>query len=117
MICILEQVVVGSFVPNTVKAHKRRAASNQELPAPTVEARPDLLANANIQPISQVAPNDNHDAVSIVQGHISHDKVNRIDMENTNPAPFRMVGWPREGFSLTEQRASPDINICLQHGQ
>lgn len=114
MICNLEQVVVGSFVPNTAKAHKRRAGGNQELPAPTIEARSDLLANASVRPISQVAPNNNH-AVPAVQGHISQGKVSAIDMESTNPAPFRMVGWPREGFPLAERRASPDINICLQH--
>ncbi|KAJ3703742.1 hypothetical protein LUZ61_007447 [Rhynchospora tenuis] len=112
------QVVVGSFVPNTVKAHKRRAAANQEQSAPTIEARPDLLANASVQPISQVAPNDHHhNAVPVVQGHANQGKVGAIDMESTNPAPFRMMGWPQEGFSLGEQRISPDMNVCLQHEQ
>ncbi|KAJ4751583.1 AT-hook motif nuclear-localized protein 1 [Rhynchospora pubera] len=111
------QVVVGSFVPNTVKAHKRRTTAHQEIPAPTVESRPDLLANATVQPISQVAPNDHHNAIPVVQGHTNQGKVGAIDMESTNPAPFRMVGWPQEGFSLGEQRISPDINVCLQHEQ
>jgi hypothetical protein len=104
---------VGSFVPNTIKAYKRRAAGNQYIPVPTMETRPDLIANASVRPISQVAPNNNRDA----DGHASQGKVSAIDMESTNPVPFQMVGWPREGFPLTEQRPSPDINICLQHEQ
>jgi hypothetical protein len=100
-----------------VKAHKRRAARNQDIPVPTMETRPDLLANASVRPTTQVAPNDNRDAVPVVQGHVSQAKVSAIDMESTNPVPFQMVGWPREGFPLTEQRRSPDINICLQHEQ
>ncbi|XP_010912217.1 AT-hook motif nuclear-localized protein 10 [Elaeis guineensis] len=109
------QVVVGSFIPNTFKEHKRKAIQQEStfspipIPIPTSTG---VLTTA--RPISQANPDDECETpASTVPGQQSHgDAENRMsNPPNLNFSSFRMTGW--HGQQSSEHKPSPDINICL----
>lgn len=108
------QVIVGSFLPNSLKQHQRRMNLQQQaspapaLPAPVVP--PPLLTAA--MPISQAAPgNGYHGPPASAASPQPHATVEHGAM-NLNTTGFTMVGWPASSPPMAH-RASPDINISL----
>ncbi|KAK3139321.1 hypothetical protein QOZ80_5AG0381330 [Eleusine coracana subsp. coracana] len=112
------QVIVGSFLPNSLKQHQRRMSLQQQpspLPAlPAPMAPPQVLTAA--MPISQAAPGNGFHApppppaAPQQVGHASADQ-GRTGM-NLNNAGFTMVGWPPSSQSMAHGK-SPDINVSL----
>ncbi|TKV99256.1 hypothetical protein SEVIR_8G027300v4 [Setaria viridis] len=108
------QVIVGSFLPNSLKQHQRRMNLQQQaspapaLPAPVVP--PPLLTAA--MPISQAAPgNGYHGPPASAASPQPHATVEHGAM-NLNTTGFTMVGWPASSPPMAH-RASPDINVSL----
>ncbi|CAD6254820.1 unnamed protein product [Miscanthus lutarioriparius] len=105
------QVIVGSFLPNSLKQHQRRMSMQQQpspvpaLPAPVVP--PPVLTAAT--PISQAAPGNGFHApppsATPPQPH--------ANAMNLNSTGFTMVGWPASSPQPIAYRASPDINVSL----
>ncbi|XP_010940716.1 AT-hook motif nuclear-localized protein 2 [Elaeis guineensis] len=110
------QVVVGSFLPNTFKEHRRKATPESTFsPIPT--STTGVLTAA--RPISQATPDDDCETpTSTVGGQSRGDAENsmsNINPTNTNSSSFRMAaaaGW-HNGLQSSEHKPSPDINICL----
>ncbi|XP_072950686.1 AT-hook motif nuclear-localized protein 7-like [Typha angustifolia] len=104
------QVVVGSFIPDTFKEHRRR--SNQETVLPALPANAAVLTSA--RPISQATPDDDCETpTSTIPGQDHGDVENSISNQaNPNPSSFKMMGWP-PGLQSSECKHSPDINVCL----
>ncbi|XP_040385622.1 AT-hook motif nuclear-localized protein 7 [Oryza brachyantha] len=118
------QVIVGSFLPNSLKQHQRRMGLHQQpsaapaLPAPM--APPAVLTAA--MPISQAAPGNNgchSPQVSSMptQSHagVEHSWAASGAMNlniSSSSTGFSMAGWPRSSQSM-RHRPSPDINVCL----
>ncbi|XP_020581482.1 AT-hook motif nuclear-localized protein 10-like [Phalaenopsis equestris] len=106
------QVVVGSFLPNAFKEHKRKL--NQDS-SPFLPMLPASCAAAGATPLSD-ATEECEDSKLTIQGPpTSGDMPNNvINITDLNPTPsFRSVHW--QGFHpSSEQKSSPDINICLQ---
>uniref|UniRef100_A0A0D9XP33 AT-hook motif nuclear-localized protein n=1 Tax=Leersia perrieri TaxID=77586 RepID=A0A0D9XP33_9ORYZ len=104
------QVIVGSFLPNSMKQHQRRMGLQQQpsaipaLPAPM--APPPVFTAA--MPISQAAPGTNgyHD--------VEHRATTSgaMNLNSSSSTGFTMVGWPVSSQSMGH-RPSPDINVCL----
>ncbi|XP_062181822.1 AT-hook motif nuclear-localized protein 7-like [Phragmites australis] len=115
------QVIVGSFLPNSLKQHQKRMSLQHQpyaapaLPAPMVP--PPVLTAA--MPISQAAPGNGCHAPPVSaapeQAHASVEQHNATSGMNLNTTTdFTMVGWPVTGSSQSmAHRPSPDINICL----
>ncbi|NP_001354196.1 uncharacterized protein LOC107303347 [Zea mays] len=106
------QVIVGSFLPNSLKQHQRRMSAQQQLsPVPALpepEAPPPVLTAAT--PISLAGPgNGFHDApppsAAPPQPHAS--------AMNLNATGFPVAGWPASSPQQMVYRASPDINVSL----
>ncbi|XP_062196958.1 AT-hook motif nuclear-localized protein 7-like [Phragmites australis] len=109
------QVIVGSFLPNSVKQHQRRMSLQQPSAAPALPAPmvpPPVLTAA--MPISQAAPgNGCHAPPASATPQQAHANAYHIATgTNLNTTGFTMVGWPASSQS-TAHRTSPDINICL----
>ncbi|OAY63416.1 AT-hook motif nuclear-localized protein 10 [Ananas comosus] len=108
------QIVVGSFLPNVFKEHKRRA--NQESTFSPVPASGGVLTSA--KPISQATPPDDgceNLTSSLPAGQVcgGADNSSMTDRPpNPNPTPFKVVGWPAD-LQSAEHKPSPDINVCL----
>ncbi|KAL6640787.1 hypothetical protein ACP70R_021910 [Stipagrostis hirtigluma subsp. patula] len=110
------QVIVGSFLPNSLKQHQRRMGLQQQppagpaLPAPTPP--PPVLTAA--MPISQASPGNGCHApppsAAPPQPHAAAE--HSATGMNLNSTGFTMVGWPASSPSMAP-RASPDINVCL----
>ncbi|KAL6595491.1 hypothetical protein ACP70R_047831 [Stipagrostis hirtigluma subsp. patula] len=110
------QVIVGSFLPNSLKQHQRRMGLQQQppsapaLPAPTPP--PPVLTAA--MPISQASPGNGCHApppsAAPPQPHAAAE--HSATGMNLNTTGFTMVGWPASSPSMAP-RASPDINVCL----
>ncbi|KAF8664697.1 hypothetical protein HU200_054414 [Digitaria exilis] len=109
------QVIVGSFLPNSMKQHQRRKNLQQQpsatpaLPAPTA---PSPIFTAAM-PISQAAPGNGFHAPpppSAAPPHL-HATAEHGAM-NLNTMGFTMVGWPGSSQPVAH-RASPDINVSL----
>ncbi|XP_066341052.1 AT-hook motif nuclear-localized protein 7-like [Miscanthus floridulus] len=105
------QVIVGSFLPNSLKQHQRRMSMQQQpspvppaLPAPV--APPPVLTAAT--PISQAGPGNGFHApppsAAPPQPHANTMNLN---------TGFTMVGWPASSPQPLAYRASPDINVSL----
>ncbi|XP_020673039.1 AT-hook motif nuclear-localized protein 7 [Dendrobium catenatum] len=107
------QVVVGSFLPNAFKEHKRRL--NQDS-----SAFPPMLPSScgtGAAPLPH-AIEDCEESKSAIQGpasgNLQNNQNNVINITDLNPPSFRSVHW--QGLQPSpEQKSSPDINICL-HG-
>ncbi|WVZ54452.1 hypothetical protein U9M48_005240 [Paspalum notatum var. saurae] len=111
------QVIVGSFLPNSLKQHQRRMSLQQQqpsgapaLPAPMAVAPPPVLTAAT--PISQAAPGNGFHApppsATPPQPHATMEH----GAMNLNSTGFTMVGWPASSPPMAH-RASPDINVSL----
>ncbi|KAL6870674.1 hypothetical protein ACP4OV_014522 [Aristida adscensionis] len=121
------QVIVGSFLPNSLKQHQRRMGIQQQQPSavpalPAPMAPPPVLTAAT--PISQAAPgNGCHAPPSSTprpQGHAGAEQqhsasggMNLNTTTTTTTTGFTMVGWPASSPQPMAHRASPDINVCL----
>ncbi|KAJ1264722.1 hypothetical protein BS78_08G022600 [Paspalum vaginatum] len=108
------QVIVGSFLPNSLKQHQRRMSLQQQqqsavpaLPAPV--APPPVLTAA--MPISQAAPGNGFHAPPSAAPPQPHATAEHSHM-NLNSGGFTMVGWPASSPPMAH-RASPDINVSL----
>ncbi|PUZ43702.1 hypothetical protein GQ55_8G029400 [Panicum hallii var. hallii] len=110
------QVIVGSFLPNSLKQHQRRMSLQQQasatpaLPAPT--APPPVLTAA--MPISQAAPGNGFHAPppSAAPPPQPHASAEEHGTMNLNATGFTTVGWPASSQPVAH-RASPDINVSL----
>ncbi|KAL6642249.1 hypothetical protein ACP70R_020430 [Stipagrostis hirtigluma subsp. patula] len=114
------QVIVGSFLPNSLKQHQRRMGLQQQpsaappLPAPM--APPSVLTAA--MPISQATPGNGCHAppssAALQQGHatVEHHSASSGMNLNATSTGFTMVGWPATSQPMAH-RPSPDINVCL----
>jgi hypothetical protein len=115
------QVIVGSFLPNSLKQHQRRMnLQHQASPAPALPAPvapppppppPPLFTSA--MPISQAAPGNGYHgrppaSAASPQPHATVEHV----AVNLNATGFAMVGWPASSPPMAH-RASPDINVSL----
>ncbi|KAL6906078.1 hypothetical protein ACP4OV_003679 [Aristida adscensionis] len=122
------QVIVGSFLPNSLKQHQRRMALQHQQPAaapPPPMAPPPLLTAAT--PISQAAPGNGCHAPPqssaaparamprSVEPHgasTSSGSGSGMNLNSTTTTGFTMVGWAPSSQPMAH-RASPDINVCL----
>uniref|UniRef100_A0A0E0MCG3 AT-hook motif nuclear-localized protein n=1 Tax=Oryza punctata TaxID=4537 RepID=A0A0E0MCG3_ORYPU len=118
------QVIVGSFLPNSLKQHQRRMGLQQQpsaapaLPAPMAPS-PVLTA---AMPISQAAPGTNGCHAPQVSsmhpqahtGVMEHSATasGAMNLNSSSSTGFTMVGWPVSSQSMGH-RPSPDINVCL----
>jgi hypothetical protein len=110
------QVIVGSFLPNSVKQHQRRMnLQPQPSPASAQPAapmpRPRVLTAA--MPISQASPgNGFHAPRPPSQPARASADHGRTGMNLNTAAGFTMVGWPPNSQSVA-YGSSPDINVSL----
>uniref|UniRef100_A0A0D9XWW8 AT-hook motif nuclear-localized protein n=1 Tax=Leersia perrieri TaxID=77586 RepID=A0A0D9XWW8_9ORYZ len=119
------QVIVGSFLPNSMKQHQRRMGLHpQPSPAPALPAPMPPPGFTAAMPISQVAPGNNGCYSSQVSASSMPQQVH-AGVEHSSAASgainlnsssfstgFSMVGWPASSQSM-QHRHSPDINVCL----
>ncbi|XP_008776146.2 AT-hook motif nuclear-localized protein 7-like [Phoenix dactylifera] len=103
------QVVVGSFLPNTFKEHKRKAAPESAFSP--IPASTGVLTAA--RPITQATPDDDCETPSAtVPGQGRGDAENSMsNPPNPNSSSFRTADW--HGLQSSGHKPSPDINICL----
>ncbi|XP_020581515.1 AT-hook motif nuclear-localized protein 10-like [Phalaenopsis equestris] len=103
------QVVVGSFLPNAFKEHKRKLNQDSS-PFPSILPS---SCTADVAPLSH-ATEECEDKKSTIQDPTSggtHSNV--INITDLNPPSFRSVHW--QGMQpSSEQKSSPDINVCLR---
>ncbi|CAO2147635.1 unnamed protein product [Urochloa humidicola] len=110
------QVIVGSFLPNSLKQHQRRKSLQQQAPpAPALPApvAPSPLFTAAM-PISQAAPGNGYHGppASAASPQQPHAIAEHGPPMNLNATGFTMVGWPASSPPMAH-RASPDINVSL----
>ncbi|CAM0950268.1 unnamed protein product [Alopecurus aequalis] len=115
------QVIVGSFLPNSVKQHQRRMGLQQPPSAvPVLQAPvapPPVLTAA--MPISQAAPGNGRHAPPVpaapLQAHpnMEHAATSGTMNLNSSSTGFTMVGWPISSSQPMGHRPSPDINLSL----
>ncbi|CAN6335533.1 unnamed protein product [Urochloa humidicola] len=109
------QVIVGSFLPNSLKQHQRRMSLQQQAPpAPALPApvAPSPMLTAAM-PISQAAPgNGYHGSPASAASPQPHAIAEHGPPMNLNTTGFTMVGWPASSPPMVH-RASPDINVSL----
>ncbi|KAK9123989.1 hypothetical protein Sjap_013591 [Stephania japonica] len=105
------QVVVGSFMPNSLKPQKIK----HHVEPLTASAIPEVPGV--VRPISEATPDDDNcmtPASRLPEQSPSTEADNSLtNNEIPNPTSSRNVGWP-VSQSMQDQRPSPDINICLQ---
>ncbi|XP_027363211.1 AT-hook motif nuclear-localized protein 7-like [Abrus precatorius] len=105
------QIVVGSFMQNGYKTHKRKYQREHTVASPTsvgpeavTAARPISQANADGEnfmiPMSQLPDQNQRESVSVTS-----------DKQNVDATPDAATWNGSEEFS--DQRTSPDINISL----
>ncbi|XP_010243487.1 PREDICTED: AT-hook motif nuclear-localized protein 1-like [Nelumbo nucifera] len=105
------QVVVGSFMPNSYKAHKRRHLLEPSMVSP-VPGGPDVVTAA--RPISQVIPDDDTcvTPTSTLPEQSHGEAENSVSSNPTTNSTFRSGGWHGSESTL-EQKQSPDINVSV----
>ncbi|KAG1369652.1 AT-hook motif nuclear-localized protein 2 [Cocos nucifera] len=109
------QVVVGSFLPNTFKEHRRKATPESTRLSPAnIPTSTGVLTTA--RPISQATPDDDCEAPTstVPAGQSRGDAENSMSNNPTNPnssSLWTAAGW--HGLQSSEHKPSPDINICL----
>ncbi|KAE8784752.1 AT-hook motif nuclear-localized protein 7-like [Hordeum vulgare] len=116
------QVIVGSFLPNSLKQHQRRMglqpppSAVPALPLPEADAPPPVLTAA--MPISQAAPGNGRHGPPVpmaplqVHANVEHTATTGPMNLNSSSTGFTMVGWPVSAQPMGH-RPSPDINLCL----
>ncbi|XP_077230897.1 AT-hook motif nuclear-localized protein 1-like [Tasmannia lanceolata] len=105
------QVVVGSFMPNSHKEHKRR--SNHE--SSILSAIPTAGVLTDARPVSQAMPDDDTcgTPTSTLPGQSHADAENSpSNSQNPHSSSYHTSGW-HGSQSTSDQKPSPDINICL----
>lgn len=107
------QIVVGSFMPNGFKVHKRKHHREQTMPFMSPGGAPETLAAA--RPISQVNPEKETSLTPITPV----PRQSQAEVENAenskqvpNPTTSQSAGW-NGSETTTSQRPSPDINVSL----
>ncbi|XP_068662388.1 AT-hook motif nuclear-localized protein 1-like [Aristolochia californica] len=106
------QVVVGSFMPNNPKEHRRR-----------INREPSVLSGiptttgvvTEARPISQATPDEDMcETPSSTLPEQSHGEGENSGSsnQNTNSASYQTAGWPGSR-ATSEHKPSPDINVCL----
>ncbi|KAM0940327.1 putative AT-hook motif nuclear-localized protein [Dioscorea sansibarensis] len=106
------QVVVGSFMPNTFKEHKRKPNSEPSTFS-LIPTSAGVLTTA--RPISQANPDEECETpTSTLPSQDRGDEADNsmISTPNLNSSSFRPVSW-HELQPSSEQKPSPDINISL----
>ncbi|PKA47563.1 hypothetical protein AXF42_Ash014759 [Apostasia shenzhenica] len=99
------QVVVGSFTPNAFKEQRRNLNSDTSPISPMLTA---------VTQISQTTVEGERVAshAGMPVPNTSNDANNSKNAPNLNPSSFQSVRW--QGLQPpSEQKLSPDINICL----
>ncbi|XP_052172068.1 AT-hook motif nuclear-localized protein 7-like [Diospyros lotus] len=104
------QMVVGSFMPNGFKAHKRKHQYEPRT-TPAALGSPDMVTQAT--PISQAAPARSFSPLpaSHFSVHDHGEADNNIDKHNINSTPDSAEWNDLEPAS--PQRPSPDINVSV----
>ncbi|CAD6268497.1 unnamed protein product [Miscanthus lutarioriparius] len=114
------QVIVGSFLPNSLKQHQRRMSLQPQqqppavpaLPAPPAPVAPPPVLTAAM-PISQAGPgNGFHAPPPSATPPQPHGSTEHGAMNLNTTTGFTMVGWPASSPPMPH-RASPDINVSL----
>ncbi|EES15662.1 AT-hook motif nuclear-localized protein 7 [Sorghum bicolor] len=115
------QVIVGSFLPNSLKQHQRRMTLQQQQqqppafpapPAPPAPVAPPPVLTAAM-PISQAGfGNGFHAPPPSVVPPQPHASTEHGAMNLNSTTGFTMVGWPASSPPMPH-RASPDINVSL----
>ncbi|CAK9161842.1 unnamed protein product [Ilex paraguariensis] len=103
------QIVVGSFMPNGFKAHKRKHQHEYTM-APLVHGAPDTVTVAT--PISQAAPDSSSfpNLGSQLPGQcLGEEDDSNSNKENPNPTSVVRNG----SEPISDPRPSPDINVPL----
>nr|DAD28693.1 TPA_asm: hypothetical protein HUJ06_030161 [Nelumbo nucifera] len=102
------QVVVGSFMPNSYKAHKRKHLLEPSMVS-AVPGGPDVVTAA--RPITQVTPNDDTAVTptSTLPEQSQGEAENSAASNPTTNSTFPGSGWHGSEPTL-EQKPSPDIN-------
>ncbi|KAI3442878.1 AT-hook motif nuclear-localized protein [Psidium guajava] len=106
------QIVIGSFMPNGFKPHKRKYTRRQgTAPAPAAMGGPDAVQGAS--PISQLKPD--HVEISFAQSEPDHktDEFEPVEIPNAE-TPDTEEEWDDPEAALTpDQRLYPDINVSV----
>ncbi|KAK9290445.1 hypothetical protein L1049_008615 [Liquidambar formosana] len=107
------QIVVGSFMPNGYKAHKRKHHREPKT-ASVIPGAPDSVTAA--RPISQATPGGDTcltpTSPLLRQGQGEADNSTGVHQEIPNATSSHTAGW--NGLEPTsEQRPSPDINVSV----
>ncbi|KAF5195802.1 At-hook motif nuclear-localized protein [Thalictrum thalictroides] len=104
------QVVVGSFMPNSHKSHKRKHQLEPSMPSP-IPGAPNLVTAA--RPISQAIPEYETCATPSstlpVQSQGEAENVTN-NITNINSTSLEDIGWLGTE-STSDQKPSPDINL------
>lgn len=106
------QIVVGSFVPNGYKTHKRKHQYEHASP-PSILAAPNVVTSAT--PISQSSPIidntiQNPMTQLPVQSHGGSDNCTTSYKENSNSLSTGTADW-NGSEPVFHQRQYPDINM------
>ncbi|XVE76042.1 hypothetical protein DITRI_Ditri12bG0141200 [Diplodiscus trichospermus] len=112
------QIVVGSFMPNGYKVHKRKHYREQTVASPVAAAPPATLTAA--RPISQAKPDGDQNCMATPitspfpgesHGEAADNKT--IDKNISNAAPSILAGWNIGSEPTSIHRPSPDINVSV----
>lgn len=105
------QVVVGSFMPNRNKEHKKKHHFDSSILSPNPATSGFLTA---ARPISQANPDDDACATptSTFPGQSHGDAENSTGNTQDPSSSFNTAGW-HGSQSMSEQKPITDINICL----
>ncbi|XVE61556.1 hypothetical protein DITRI_Ditri06bG0050000 [Diplodiscus trichospermus] len=108
------QIVVGSFMPNGYKAHKRKHYRDQYTKASPADAAAPSAPVTGAKPISEAKPNGQNcmTPTSGLPGEsLGEADNNTIEKHIPNPAASLVAGW--NGSEPTVHRPSPDINLSV----
>ncbi|KAE9619625.1 putative PPC domain-containing protein [Lupinus albus] len=111
------QIVMGSFIPNGTKTHKKKQNRKHTAASP-ISGGPDTVTAT--RPLSQENPNVDGDNFHLVMSQLQEQSniesvsvTTSGDTQNIDATPNAAA--TRNGSNeLSDQRVSPDINISLQ---
>lgn len=103
------QIVVGSFMPNGYKAHKRKHHREHTVASP-ISSAPEVVTAA--RPISEAKPDSEPFSTPTPSQGDNHAEPDNgtSDKLDTNAMPH-VAAW-NGSEPTSDQRPSPDINIC-----
>jgi hypothetical protein len=108
LFCLICQIVVGSFMPNGYKAHKRKHHREHTVMSP-ISGAPDMLTAA--RPISQSKPDgETFSNPTPLQGGNHAEPDNGTSDKLNTIATSNGAGW-NVSEPTPEQRPYPDINV------